>query len=69
MRYLYILLCIVVSGCGSLNLATEKTYNALPSAKNCSEVSYHRVNRDITIDAKCTAPVDSGSTLGIPGLT
>ena len=68
MRILLFGLVVVLSGCNGLNIATEKTFNAMPSAKNCDEVSYNRVHRDIMIAAKCTAPVESTSTAGIPGL-
>ena len=68
MRVLLLCLVVVLSGCNGLNMATEKTFNAMPSAKNCDEVSYVRTHRDILVSAKCTAPVESASTAGIPGL-
>lgn len=68
MRVLLGSLALVLSGCGVMNMATEKAFNAMPSAKNCDEVIYVRNHRDIIIEAKCTAPVESTSTVGIPGL-
>jgi hypothetical protein len=68
MRYIFMCLVVMLYGCSAMNMATEKAYNALPSAKNCTDVSYIRKNRDITIEAKCVAPVESASVTNIPGL-
>lgn len=68
MRFMLICLVAMLTGCAGFSKVAEKTFNAMPSAKNCDEVTYVRKHRDITIEAKCTAPVDSTAIDSIPGL-
>jgi len=68
MKIIFICVAVLLTGCGVMSTATEKTFNAMPSAKHCTDISYVRKNRDITVEAKCVAPVENASTVGIPGL-
>lgn len=45
-------LCVALSGCA----VGEYAVNQLPTARYCHEVHYDRVQQDVTISAKCTAP-------------
>lgn len=53
------LVCLFLSGCAWL-------FSNAPTFEYCNEVHYDRIGNQITVIAKCSAPISSGSNLSIP---
>jgi hypothetical protein len=49
------LVVLALSGCA----VGERLVDQLPSVRYCSEVNYQRIEQDVTLFARCTAPFES----------
>lgn len=49
----YLALVFLLSGCSAIERAIPEV---LPTARYCSEVSYHRLGDDVQVAAQCKAP-------------
>lgn len=49
MKYAALSILVFLSGCQAIS--------TLPSMQHCQQVKYERVGTEITVEAKCTAPV------------